>query len=210
MSGENVFAKRDSLSALSVSGIQKLQRYVDLVRKWNPAINLVAKSTVDTLWERHVIDSSQVFACIRPQHRRWLDIGSGGGFPGIVVAVLAEELAPELSVVLVESDRRKAVFLSEVARQLDLTLTIKCDRVELLEPQNACVLSARALAPLTQLCGYAERHLAADGVCAFLKGANAADEVSEARKLWKFDLDRVESRTDGRSSILFLRGLCHV
>ena len=188
----------------------RLNQFAALVQKWNPSINLVSRSALADLWHRHILDSIQLFGCAEPKHRLWLDIGSGGGFPGIVIAILAAEVLPELRVVLVESDKRKAVFLAEVVRQLGLTVVVHAARVEDLVKQKACVVSARALAPLPVLCGLAYGQLADDGICGFLKGASVEAEIQEARKSWRFDLDQVPSVTDSRSSVLFLRGLRHV
>lgn len=190
--------------------LERLDQFVRLIEKWNPSINVIAKSTVASLWERHIVDSLQIFRCAQSGTKNWVDLGSGGGFPGIVVAILAADALPELRVSLVESDRRKAVFLSETIRQLGLSATIHTTRIEDLTPQHADVVSARALAPLSTLCGFAFRHLRDNGVGAFLKGAQAEAEIAEARKAWRFELDQHESVTDSRSSILFLKGLRHV
>jgi len=195
---------------LSDVSIERLDRFARLVEKWNPSINVVAKSTIGNIWERHILDSIQLFRCAKPELENWLDLGSGGGFPGIVVAILAAEATPAMRVSLVESDRRKGVFLSECIRQLGLSAVVHPSRIEDLAPQNACVVSARALAPLDALCGYAVRHLRPGGICAFLKGAAVDAEIVDAQKVWRFDLERVASVTDSRSSILFRRGLCHV
>ena len=192
------------------AAMDRLSTFGEMVLKWNPTINVVARSTIADLWARHIVDSAQVFRYTTPEQRIWLDLGSGGGFPGIVVAVLAYELIPDLKVVLVESDKRKSVFLSEVVRTLNLSATIKAERVESLPDQNADVISARALSPLADLCAYSERHLKPSGICIFLKGANAAVEVAAAQKGWQFELQQAESITDARSSLLLLRGLKHV
>lgn len=196
--------------SLSDAGFDRLKLFAALVEKWNLSINVVAKSTINDLWSRHIVDSAQIFACAAPDQKLWLDIGSGGGFPGIVVSVLAADMFPDLRVSLVESDRRKSVFLMECVRQLGLSSTVHAVRVEDLAAQNACVVSARALAPLKELCGLAVRHLRDDGLCAFLKGANAEAEISEAQEQWQFDLDLRPSVTDSRASVLFLKGLRHV
>lgn len=196
--------------SVSDVGLDRLRLFAQLVEKWNVSINVVAKSTIGDLWNRHIVDSAQVFVCAAPSQKLWLDIGSGGGFPGIVVSILAADLFPSLKVALVESDRRKSVFLMECVRQIGLTSTVHAVRVEDLPAQGACVISARALAPLSDLCGLAIRHSREDSLCAFLKGANAEAEISEARKMWQFDLDLRASVTDSRASILFLKGLRHV
>lgn len=194
----------------SDSCLGKLEQFAALVVKWNPSINIVAKSTIGDLWNRHIIDSVQLFRCLTAEHKSWVDLGSGGGFPGLVIAILASELRPDLHFALVESDRRKCVFLMESIRQLGLSVVVHSCRIEDLAPQSACVVSARALAPLSVLCGYAARHVRPGGVCAFLKGASVETEIDGARKDWDFELDRVDSVTDSRASILFLRGLRHV
>lgn len=192
------------------AAVDRLSTFSEMVQKWNPAINVVARSTISDLWVRHIVDSAQVFRHASPEQRTWLDLGSGGGFPGIVVAILAKDLIPDLKVILVESDRRKSVFLAEVSRTLNLSTVVKAERVESLPPQGADVISARALSSLPDLCAYAARHLKQSGVCVFLKGATAAAEVAEARKDWHFDLQQAESITDARSSLLLIRGLRHV
>lgn len=191
--------------------LDKLDTFVSLVEKWTPTINLIARGTVDQIWERHLIDSAQVFRLARPEHKVWLDLGSGGGFPGLIVAILAAELAPNLGIVLVESDKRKAVFLREAARSLALhNVKVLAERVEDLQPLRADVVSARALASLDKLCGYASPHLQSDGLCVFLKGAQHEMETAAARENWLFELERVESVTDTQSTLLVLKGLKHV
>lgn len=196
--------------APSEGTISTLGQFVDLVLKWNASINIIGKSTADQIWQRHVVDSAQLFRCATEEHRLWLDIGSGGGFPGLVVAILAKDLLPGLRVALVESDQRKSVFLSEASRQLGLAVIVHRKRVELLEPQAADVLSARALAPLSDLCVYAERHLKPNGIGAFLKGANLEAEIENARLKWGFQVDRTPSITDSKAAMLFLRDLRRV
>lgn len=194
---------------ISDLGLDRLRAFSRLVEKWNPSINIVARSTLGDIWNRHIVDSAQVFTCATAGHKLWVDIGSGGGFPGVVISILAADLLPDLHVSLVESDRRKSVFLGECIRQLGLSATVHAVRIEDLTPQNACVVSARALAPLSVLCGLAVGHIREGGICAFLKGANADAELQEAQKEWRFDLDRVPSVTDSRSSVLFMKGLRH-
>lgn len=210
MRRDNIERAIGAQGRVSDISLDRLFQFEQLVQKWNPTINIVAKSTIGALWERHILDSIQLFRCASPDQENWVDLGSGGGFPGIVVAILAAELMPGMRVSLVESDRRKGVFLGECIRHLGLSAAVHSCRIEDLAPQNASVVSARALAPLQVLCGYAFRHVQPDGICAFLKGASVDVEIAEAEKIWRFDLDRVASVTDSRSSILFLRGLCHV
>lgn len=188
----------------------RLNQFVGLVQKWNPTINLVSKRSANELWDRHILDSAQLFALIPKASRHLADLGSGGGFPGMVLAILASELLPELRVTLVEVDRRKATFLSEAARQLSLRCAVETQRIETLAPLNADVLTARALAPLAVLCGYAERHLATGGLALFAKGAQVDDEIREARQSWAFDMQQRVSRSDPDGRILALREIRHV
>ena len=195
---------------VGATSVARIEQFIELVLKWNSAINLVGRSTALQIWERHVLDSVQIFKCAAPDQRVWLDLGSGGGFPGIVIAILADEFFPHLRVHLVESDKRKAVFLSESGRQLGLKLTVHANRIQDLAPQQADVVSARALAPLDDLCAYAMPHLNTNGMCAFPKGASAQEEIETARKKWSFDIDQVPSITDSRASVLFLKDLKRV
>lgn len=202
----------DSPDWLNVSRetLDDLHAFCRLVEKWNPAINLVSKAGLAGLWDRHVLDSAQIFRLAPPEAKLWCDLGSGGGFPGLVIAVMAKHELPNLQVVLVESDRRKAVFLSEVARLMKLPVRVRTERIENLEPQNADILSARALAPLAALCCFASRHLKPDGTAIFPKGANATEEIREAHQSWTFDLTRHTSRTEAGASVLLLKGIHHV
>ena len=198
------------LDRISAETRGRLEDLVALLTKWNRAINLVAPGTLDDSWQRHVADSAQLFDHAPRAARTWLDLGSGGGFPGLVVAVLAQELAPELKVELVDSDQRKCVFLQTAAQTLGLDLLVTRARIEALAPRSADVVSARALARLSQLCAYALPHLAPQGVCLFLKGAAFQDEVAEARTAYRFDLATFPSLTDSLGVVVQVSGLSHV
>jgi 16S rRNA (guanine527-N7)-methyltransferase len=182
--------------------LERLDIYADLLRKWNPSINLVAKSTLGQLWERHFFDSAQILEVSEQREGRWVDLGTGGGFPGLIVAILAANERAGISVTCIESDLRKAVFLQTVIREVGIKATVLSDRIEDIPPLSADVVSARALAPLSQLLGYAERHLAENGKAIFLKGAKVAREVKEALETWSFELDTYPSKTDPEASIL--------
>lgn len=187
--------------------LERLFAYCELVEKWNPAINLISKSGIPEIWDRHIIDSAQLFLQMPAQAGQWCDLGSGGGFPGIVLAILAKELRPATQMILVEADRRKSVFLAEAARLLDVDVKVKTQRIEDLKPQNADVLTARALAPLSDLCGYAYRHLKPEGVAIFPKGTAAQREIESAQKLWRFDYTVAQSHTDPAALVLTVRGI---
>lgn len=177
--------------------LDRLTAYEALLRKWTPRINLVAKSTLDDLWTRHFRDSAQLAALAGPAET-WADLGSGGGFPGLVVAMLR----PDTHVTLVESDQRKATFLRAVARETDTPATVIAKRIEDVDPLATQVLSARALAPLPALLTFAERHLAPGGIALFPKGATWRDEVAKALESWRFDCEEYPSQTDPDGVIL--------
>lgn len=187
----------------------RLQGYLDLVAKWNPHINLVAPGTLADGWNRHIADSLQLWGLGALPSGRWLDLGSGGGFPGMVIAILAQELAPGLKVTLVDSDVRKCVFLREVARSLHLSVEVVTVRIEAMPPAGADVVSARALAPLTDLIGFARRHMKPEGRALFLKGRNHQEELEVARKNWDFDCEAFPSQTDREAVILSIRNIRH-
>ena len=190
--------------------VERLQRFGDLVRKWNPAINLVSKADVDLLWQRHILDSAQLFEFAPDKASRWADLGSGGGFPGIVIAILAREKNPGLEVHLVEADRRKAAFLAQAIRLLDLPTVLHVARIEALAGLGADIVSARAVALLPVLCGHAIRHLAPGGMALFQKGEAAEAEVASCQGIWQMDVARAPSRTGAAGVILKIRNLQHV
>lgn len=140
----------------------------------------------------------------------WVDLGSGGGFPALVVAIMAKRTLTERRVTMVESDQRKAAFLRTVIRQLSLNAEVLVSRVELADPLRADVLSARALADLDQLLIFAQRHLAKDGRCVFLKGETWQNEVEIARKTWSFDLRAHRSKTSPSAAILEIKDIQRV
>ncbi|UXU75733.1 MULTISPECIES: 16S rRNA (guanine(527)-N(7))-methyltransferase RsmG [unclassified Paracoccus (in: a-proteobacteria)] len=183
-----------------------LHSYAALIRKWNPAINLVAPSTLDELEQRHIADSQQLVTAAEAARGHWVDLGSGGGLPGVVVAICR----PDLAVTLIESDRRKSAFLRNVARELGLAnTTVLNARIEAAPAQHANHVSARALAALPQLLAYASRHLRSDGTAWFLKGRTWQSEVDAARKIWQFRLEVTASRTDTEAAILKIMDLKH-
>ena len=185
----------------------RLKDYEKLLFKWNSKINLVSKSTLSDFWGRHILDSAQFFSLFGEKTGKWVDLGSGGGFPGLVVAILSDELGIPNRLSLVEADARKSVFLKTVCRELGLKVDVYNNRIEELPKMSADVLSARALAPLKTLCFYAEKHLKKDGLAVFAKGESWESEVFEAQKNWIFDFDAVKSKLHEGSVILALRGI---
>ena len=181
---------------------ERLELYAAALVKWQKAINLVAPSTIPELWARHFLDSAQVFDVCPATEGLWLDIGSGAGFPGLVCAAIAAEKAPGLRFTFIESDLRKGSFLRTVAAEMGLKIGVLTRRIEEAPPQNAAVISARALASLTRLLGHAEHHLSPDGTALFMKGATHGQEVEEALETWAMTMDSVPSQTADGAVIL--------
>ena len=153
--------------------IDKFQAYLTLLEKWQRQINLVANSTLAEAWQRHILDSGQLVALYPPQTKRVMDIGSGAGFPGLVLAIMGG-----VTVDLVESDQRKAVFLSTVIRELGLPAKVHNQRIETLPRLFPDVITARAVAPVPKLLKLIENQLHPEIVCLFLKGAAVEDELT--------------------------------
>ena len=185
----------------------RLKEYEKLLFKWNAKINLVSRSTLDNFWNRHVLDSAQFLSSVGEKAGKWVDLGSGGGLPGLVVAILSDEIEPVNKLFLVEADARKAVFLKTVCRELGLKVEVYNNRIEELPSISANIVSARALAPLKTLCLYAKNHLEKDGVAIFAKGENWKAELVEAQKKWIFSYEAVKSTLHEGSVVLVLRGI---
>lgn len=188
---------------------ERLDEYASLLAKWNKAINLVAPGTIATMWQRHFLDSAQLLKLALAEGL-WLDIGTGGGFPGLVCAILAKQSAPNLSFAFVEADQRKCAFLSTVLRETGLTAEVHASRIEALPPQAAMVISARALAPLSDLLAYAEPHLDPNGQALLPKGARHEAEIAKALEKWAFDVTSHPSETDPSGAILTIGNLTRV
>lgn len=194
----------DVFADVSRETLDQLHRFSTLVQKWTKKINLIAPGTVQDIWNRHFVDSGQIFQIAPQKWERWIDLGSGGGFPGAVIAIMDTKRRP---LTLVESDRRKAQFLNAARRELDLNIDVQPVRIEHLETQKADVVSARALAPLPNLLSMAVPHLTPKGVCLFPKGRRYEEEVEASRKDWNFDLNIIPSTTSDEARILQISGI---
>lgn len=178
----------------------RLKSYTELLIKWNARINLVSPDSIPTLWARHIADSAQLFRFIPRNAPNLLDVGSGAGFPGLVLAILG---APNVH--LVESDQRKVAFLREAARVADTPVSIHAARIEQVAPFTAGVITARALAPLSKLLEWTAPFHGPETLCLFLKGQAVEAELTDATKQWTMDVDRQPSVTDPTGTILALR-----
>lgn len=200
-----------SLDGLNVSRETSdlLLQFSALVERWTVKINLISKASVGDIWERHVADSAQLFE-LASEFDHWVDLGSGGGFPGIVIAIIGKEAQPDAKITLVESDLRKATFLRTAIRELGLNATVIADRIEEMPSLSADVLSARALADLPTLLEYADLHLVRTGTAIFPKGQNWRKEDEAARELWSYTLEPVKSKTSAEAAILLIKDVSRV
>lgn len=188
----------------------RLERYAELLRKWNPRINLVARSTLPDLWARHFADSAQLLRLAPAPVAHWADLGAGAGFPGLVIAILAIETGSPARVTLVESDARKAAFLRSVIREIGVPAEVLTARIEEVPPLAADVISARALADLDTLLGYAVRHLASGGTALLPKGKTWQQELVAAQSKWHFRYRLAKSETEDGPVILRVAGVSRV
>ncbi|MBE2275585.1 MAG: 16S rRNA (guanine(527)-N(7))-methyltransferase RsmG [Rhodobacteraceae bacterium] len=182
---------RDLWQRLDVSeaALEKLRLFAALVEKWTARINLIARSTVPEIWQRHIEDSARLALYAPPEARLWADFGSGAGFPGLVVAAILQDRDWPTRLILIESDLRKATFLREAVRQTGISAEIRAERSEKLPGLQADVVSARALAALDNLLETMDLHGAPGAKGLFPKGETWGDEVAAARKSWSFTLD---------------------
>jgi 16S rRNA (guanine527-N7)-methyltransferase len=194
-----------AMNPVSRETLQRLDAYVALLLQWQQTTNLIAPATIPVLWTRHVVDSLQLLD-VRPEARHWIDLGSGGGFPGLVLAcALAER--PGASVHLVESNGKKAAFLRETARALKLPARVHAARIEEFVASYdgpADVVTARALAPLVQLLGYAFPLLKRGACGLFPKGQDVEIELTDAAKCWTIQTKLLPSRTDPRARLVLV------
>ncbi|MGY6633621.1 MAG: 16S rRNA (guanine(527)-N(7))-methyltransferase RsmG [Alkalilacustris sp.] len=200
----------DVLQNVSRETRDRLATYASLLASWTQRINLIAPASTSEVWTRHVLDSAQLVVYMPPNALKWADLGSGGGLPGLVIAIIAAETAPQLRVTLVESDQRKAAFLKVAAHHCGVRVTVVADRAERIEPLGADVISARALAPLPKLLALSHRHLAPTGLAILPKGMQYETELTEAKAVWRFDTNLRPSQTDPSGTILLIKDIAHV
>jgi 16S rRNA (guanine527-N7)-methyltransferase len=190
------FAK---LTNVSRETLDRLCIYVDLLKSWNRRINLVGRNTLGDVWRRHILDSAQLYPLIPPKSRSLVDLGSGAGLPGLVLSILG---IPDCH--LIDSDGRKAAFLREAIRVTNADAIVHLARLDRAKAPPADVVTARALAPLSELVEISQRFLKSRGVCLFLKGRNVEEELTELAKGWKIPVERRQSLSDPLGSIICL------
>lgn len=183
--------------SISKSASARLDSYIAMLLRWNAAVNLISAHDVDAVRRRHVADCLQLIPLLPPDCERGIDLGSGAGLPGLVLAI-----ATGIKFDLIEADQRKAAFLREAARVTEAPVTVHAAQIEALELPPARLITARALARLPRLLALAAPKLAKNGVCLFLKGAAAGTELTEAGREWHMRVEQIPSRTDPSATIL--------
>ena len=189
-------------TAVSHETLSRLETFADMLVRWQSRVNLVSAASLDDPWRRHFLDSTQLFALIPDKCARLVDLGSGAGFPGLVLAIMG---AP--GVELIEANGRKCAFLREVARATATEVTVTQGRIENIEARPADVVTARACAPLDKLLGYVHRFLAEGGTALLLKGARVGEELTPAAKSWTMDAARRPSLSDPAGTVLQITNL---
>lgn len=192
-------------AGVSRETLERFRLYADLLRRWQRAVNLVSAASLSDLWRRHFLDCAQLAGLIESKPAQIVDLGSGAGFPGLVLALLGVG-----SVVLVESDQRKCEFLREVIRQTGASARVEPIRIESLPDRRFDAVTARALAPFAKLLEYAAPLVKPGGVCLFLKGRISDQELTEARKGWNMRLETIPSAVDQDGVILRIREIASV
>lgn len=191
------------VSNVSRETMERLESYVLLLERWQQKTNLVGRSTLQDIWYRHILDSAQLTELVPDWTRGdWTDLGSGAGFPGLVIAILRPASAPPIR--LVEANRKKALFLSEAIRHTTANAVVLNQRIEALEAETADVVSARACADLDQLLSWAYPILRQKGVCIFHKGQDVDGELTNAHKCWKMKVEVLPSQTHEHGKILLI------
>ena len=196
-----------ALAGASAAAVADLETFAVRLAEANAVMNLVGPDTLPDIWNRHYWDSAQL-GLLAPEARTWADLGAGAGFPGVVLSILLKE-TPGAHVWLIDSLGKRCRFLEQVVDELRLPATVINGRAEA-QALKVDVVTARAVAPMEKLLGYAQPYLQRGARGLFLKGEKAELEVAEARRVWQFDCDLSVSRSDPRGRIVSVRSLRRV
>ena len=175
------------------------------LNEWQKKFNLVSNNSLEDSWNRHFLDSAQLFPLIPQNANTLADLGSGAGFPGMIIALMAMEKTPYLKVTLIESITKKTLYLKNLAEKTSCSVEILNQRVEQLKGRKFDVITARAMTALADLLKYANPLMKKNTVCIFPKGKSYLSEIEQAQKLWNFDYEVVPSQTNEESVILLIR-----
>lgn len=192
---------------VSCETIAKLQTYQELLFEWQKKFNLVSNSSLQESWKRHFEDSAQLYKYIPDNAKSLIDFGSGAGFPAMVIAIMSLDKTPYLKVSMVESIRKKTVYLNEVANKVGVSVNIINDRIENLPHEKYDVITSRAMTSLVELLEYSNRFCHSDTVCIFPKGKSYSHELAEAHKKWKFNCLIKASEISEEGKILIITNI---
>lgn len=190
--------------SVSCETMELLNVYHDLLVEWQSKFNLVSNSSLQYAWNRHFEDSVQLYKYIPKNAVSLIDFGSGAGFPAMVLAIIAKEKTPYLNFTLVESIKKKTLYLNEVALKTGVSVNIINDRIENIKKQKYDVITSRAMTSLNDLLKYAYPFCHKQTVCIFPKGKNYSSELAEAHKTWKFKCDIKQSKVSDEGKILIV------
>ena len=204
--GPEAFAQASNVSRETLA---RLKAYVGLLTEWNARHNLVSKNSLEDVWQRHVWDSAQLIRYVPESANNLVDLGSGAGFPGLVLAAMLRE-RPGFKTVLYESIAKKCAFLMAAAERMQIVVEVRNARMEEARPEAFDLVTARACAPLTKLLGYARPFQGPGTTNLFLKGQNVEAELTEAHTSWKLQAVRHESQTDPDGVILEIRDIAPI
>jgi 16S rRNA (guanine527-N7)-methyltransferase len=198
-----------ALSGVSHETLARLKAYVGLLAEWNARQNLVSVNSLNDVWRRHIWDSAQLAPFVPPDAKNLIDLGSGAGFPALVLAAMFRE-NPDFRVVVTDSIAKKCRFLDAAAERMELKVEVRNGRIEDYPREPFDVITGRACAPLDKLLGYAQHFRGKGSICLFLKGQSVEVELTAARKSWNIKAIRHESRSDPSGVILEVREFANV
>ena len=202
-------AEFQAAANVSRETLARLKLFVSLLGDWNARMNLVSAKSLGEVWKRHVWDSAQLFPLLPPGTKSLVDLGSGAGFPALVLAIQLAERQAGARIVLYEAIAKKCRFLEEVAARIGIPVEVRNARIEAARPEPFDVVTARACAPLSQLLSYAAIFQDKNTRCLFLKGQSVGAELTEANKSWSMTVEQHPSRSDPTGVILDIRELRH-
>ena len=186
---------------------ENLITFQNMVLEWNEKFNLISKSSVDDIWNRHILDSVQLIQYIEKDNKTLYDFGSGAGFPAVVLAIMSKELYPNLKMTLIESIGKKATFLSEVNKKLKLDMKVLPERIEKLTLSKADIITSRAMASLEKLLSYAKPFCDKKTRLLFLKGEKWQEEIKTAEQKWTFEYQSYPSETSDKGRVLIIKNI---
>lgn len=199
---------KNELEQKILPSVPLLKKYWNLLLLWQKSVNLISSKTIENGWERHILDSAQLYFLLKNQEHSLMDVGSGGGLPAVVIAILNQTFqGPLTSITLVESDLKKSLFLQECARTLHLDFKVLRERVENVK-QTPDVITARAFAPLDELLTLVQNNVSRETILLLPKGKSVDEELNQTS--WKYEVEKIKNIVNSEGCILKIKGVEHV